>query len=307
MPRLERLTQRQVNRACRQLTSQRKPELEVRREPIGGQLVAGAPELLDHIVEVERDEVREHEPIVQLGAPARQAGGVRLAPETRDQGTDQQLLRDAHASVGRHLEGPHLEKAATPRRQIRRVELVDAELRAVRVAGDVDQQVAQRAIDKPRRRRDVRRREARERDLDLVQAVVPPFINPRRLARRAEKQPGEEVRQRWVIVPVRDEASQQVGAPKERAVFGRRAAQHEMIAAASPGVASVEHELLGRQARVSGILVERRRLLDEPIPIRGRLHVHLDHTRIRRDAEMRQPRIARRRIAFEQHAHAERS
>ena len=157
---------------------------------------------------------------MQLGTPARQAGRVRLAPETRDQRTDQQLLRDAHASVGRHLESPHLEKAATPRRKIRRVELVDAELRAVRVAGDVNEQMTQRAIDKPRRRRSVGRREAREGDLDLVQAVVPPFVNPRRLARRAEKQPREEVRQRWVIVPVRDEASQQVGTTKKRAVFG---------------------------------------------------------------------------------------
>ena len=192
----------------------------------------------------------QHEPIVQLGAPARQAGGVRLAPEARDQGAEQQLLRDAHARVRRHLEGPQLEQAAPARRDVRRIELVDAELRAVRVAGDVDQQVTQRAIDEPGRRRAVRRREARERDLDLVEAVVPPFIDPRRLARRAEKQPGEEIRQRRVVVPVGDQASQQVGPPEERAVCRRRAAQHEVIAAAGPGVASVEHELLGSEARL---------------------------------------------------------
>src|ERR1700719_16967 len=108
--------------------------------------------------------------------------------------------------------------------------------------------MTQRPIDEPGRRRDVRRREARERDLDLVQAVVPPFIDPRRLACRTEKQTGEEVRQRRMIVPVRDQASKQIRTPKEWTVCRRRATQHEVIAAASPGVASVEHELLGSEA-----------------------------------------------------------
>ena len=62
-----------------------------------------------------------------------------------------------------------------------------------------------------------------------------------------------------------------------------------------------------REARVPRLLVQRRRLLDELVPARGRLHVHFDDAGIRRDEEMRQPRIVRRRIAFEQHAHAERA
>jgi hypothetical protein len=53
--------------------------------------------------------------------------------------------------VGRHLEGAHLEQAEAAGGAVRRVQLVDAELGAVGVAGDVDQQVAQQAVDEPRR------------------------------------------------------------------------------------------------------------------------------------------------------------
>ena len=104
-----------------------------------------------------------------------------------------------------------------------------------------------------------------------------------------------------------DQAAQQVGTPKERAVCRRRAAQHEVIAAARPCMVPVEHEFLGGKARVPRLLVERRRLLDELRPVGGRRHVHFDHSRIGGDVEMRQPRITRRRIALKQHAHAERS
>jgi hypothetical protein len=43
----------------------------------------------------------------------------------------------------RHLEGAQLQQAQAAGGRVRRVQLVDAELAAVGVAGDVDQQVAQ--------------------------------------------------------------------------------------------------------------------------------------------------------------------
>ena len=113
----------------------------MRREPVALEREAVAPQLVEHVVEVVPDEVRQHEAIVQLGAPARQRRRVRLAPEARDQRPQQQLLRQAHARVRRHLERAHLEQAAPPRRAVGRIQLVDAELGAMRVAGDVDQQV----------------------------------------------------------------------------------------------------------------------------------------------------------------------
>jgi hypothetical protein len=53
--------------------------------------------------------------------------------------------------VRRHFEGPHLEQAEAAGGPVGRVQLVDAELRAVRVAGRIDQQVAQGAVDDPGR------------------------------------------------------------------------------------------------------------------------------------------------------------
>ena len=95
---------------------------------------------------------------MQLGAPARQARRrIGLAPEARDQRAQQQLLREAHARVRRHLEGAQLEQAEAAGGAVGRVQLVDAELGAVRVAGDVDQQVAEQAVDQPGRRRLARR------------------------------------------------------------------------------------------------------------------------------------------------------
>ncbi len=122
--------------------------------------------------------MRQHEAVVQLGAPAHQALGAYGVRQKRAiKRAQQQLLREAHARVRRHLERAQLEQAQAPRRAIGRVELVDAELGAMRVAGDVDQQIAEQAIDEPRRR--VVRRSggiSLERDLELVERVVARFV-----------------------------------------------------------------------------------------------------------------------------------
>ena len=84
---------------------------------------------------------------------ARRARFIGLAPEARDQRTQHELLREAHALVRRHLEGAHLEQPEAAGVAVGREHLVDAELGAMRVAGGVDQQVAEQAVDEPRRRR----------------------------------------------------------------------------------------------------------------------------------------------------------
>jgi hypothetical protein len=75
----------------------------------------------------------------------------RAVPEAGHQAAQQQLLGQRHARVRRHLEGAQLEQAEAAGRAVRRIQLVDAELGAVGVAGDVDQQVAQHAVDQPGR------------------------------------------------------------------------------------------------------------------------------------------------------------
>jgi len=93
----------------------------------------------------------EHEAVMQLGAPAHQRSMVGLLPEARQQRAHQQLLRERHLRIRRHFEGAHLDDAESPGRRIRRIQFVDAEFRAVRVAGQVGQQVAQDAVDQPGR------------------------------------------------------------------------------------------------------------------------------------------------------------
>ena len=121
-----------------------------------------------------------------------------IAPEARDERQQQQLLHEAHRRMRRHLERAELDEPEPPCRPVGRVELVDAELGAMRVAGHVDQEIAEQPIDEPRRR--LRRLlHLRERELELVERVVPRLVDSRRLARRPDEHAREEVRQRRVI------------------------------------------------------------------------------------------------------------
>ena len=84
--------------------------------------------------------------------PQRTSGGGRAAPRTTATSARiEQLLGEAHARVRRHLEGAELDEAEPAHGPFRRVELVDADLGAVGVAGGVDQQVAEQAVDQPGR------------------------------------------------------------------------------------------------------------------------------------------------------------
>ena len=110
-------------------------EVEARRAQVG-----------EHFEEVPPDEVRQHEAVVQRGAPADQAACERLLPEQCDQGAHQQHLQEPHAEVRRHLERAQLKQAEPQTLALGRVHLVDAELRAMRVAGHIDQEIAKEAI-----------------------------------------------------------------------------------------------------------------------------------------------------------------
>ena len=70
-----------------------------------------------------------------------------------------------------------------------------------------------------------------------------------------------------MVVPVAEQAAQQVGPAQERAVGRRRAAEDDVVAAAGAGVPAVEHELLGAQPRLPGLLVEDGGVLDQLVPV----------------------------------------
>ncbi len=195
VPRLERLAQlEQRPTAHGEVAELRKTELEMRREPIEAQVESRVALLLEHVLEVQPDEMRQQKAVVELRAPTREAPGrVGCAPKTRHQRAQQHLLHEAHARMRRHLKGPHFEQAQAAGRGVGRVQLVDAEFRAVRVAGDVDQQITEQPIDEPRRYVDACRGKLPERDLELVERVVARLIDARRLRRRTQEQAREQV------------------------------------------------------------------------------------------------------------------
>ncbi len=144
-------------------------------------------------------------------------------------------------------------------------------------------------------------RDLLKRQFELVNAVLPRLIGARRLAGRPHEHPREQVRQRRVIDVVADEAAQQVGPPQERAVGGRGAAQHDVVAATRSGVAPVEHELLGPQPAVGRLLVKRAGQLGHLAPAARRLHVHLQDARIGGDGQLLDAVVLRRLVALDAH------
>jgi len=63
----------------------------------------------------------------------------------------EQRLHECELRMRRHLESAQFEQPEPTAAAVGAVELVDAELGTVRVAREVGQQVAQRAVDQPRR------------------------------------------------------------------------------------------------------------------------------------------------------------
>ena len=77
----------------------------------------------------------------------------------------------------------------------------------MRIAGDIDQQVAEQSIDEPEGRLAmIGRGHLRHRDFEFVKPVVPTLVNARRLAGRPDEQAGEYVGQRRMTLPIEHKA-----------------------------------------------------------------------------------------------------
>ena len=251
MPRLDRAAQLEADPGHVDLAETREAELEERLEPAlveGGLALAGEVdvELVDDIAQVGRRVGGQQVAVVQAGTPPDQVALVRLVPESGDQRTYEQRLHKRHPGVRRHLEAAHLEQAEPARAAVRAVQLVDAELGSVRVAGHVDEQVPQQPVGEPGLGtalalaplvgilapapvggddcRDIvvdgriadHAGELDERGLELVQRLVPALVDPRSLAGGPDEAAGEHVREGRVVLPVRDERAEQVGPAQQR-------------------------------------------------------------------------------------------
>src|SRR5882672_4171477 len=83
-----------------------------------------------------------------------------------------------------------------------------------------------------------------------------------------------------MVVPVGDQAREQLGPAQERRIRGRGAAEREVVAAAGARVLAVEHELLGAQAALARLGIEERGVLDELVPAAGGMNIDLEHARV---------------------------
>ena len=178
----------------------REAERQMRREPRRIERMAARMQFIERVGEIPLDIMRQHEIVVHAGAPADQLPLVRVLPERGDGGAHQQHLRRRHARARRHFQRAELDQAAPPGRAIRRVQLVDAELGAMRVAGHVRQDVAEQTVGHPRRH-GLSGVDLRERDLQFGEAVLPRLVDPRMLAGRADELAAEQKRQAGMIVP----------------------------------------------------------------------------------------------------------
>src|SRR5436309_10990713 len=149
VPGFEGLADFNKDTAMSYLAVERETEFKMRREPVRSQRIAEVPQVFDHVLKVILDKMREHEPVMEFGAPAHQGPLIRVLPATGDQRAEQELWGEAHARVRRHCKGAQLDQAKAAAAGFGRVEFVDAELRAMRVASNVNEQVAKNPIHQP--------------------------------------------------------------------------------------------------------------------------------------------------------------
>src|SRR5947209_3020911 len=104
MPGLQRLADFQGHAAMMHVSEHWKAKLQLRRVPLRRKIIARLLEFAEHAQKIFPEEMRQHEAVVQRGAPAHELAVLRLAPEFCDQRPDQKLLRKAHTWVGRHFQ-----------------------------------------------------------------------------------------------------------------------------------------------------------------------------------------------------------
>src|SRR5208282_6230631 len=163
-------------------------------------------------------------------------------------------------------------------RAVGRVKFVNTELGAMRVAGQVDQDIPEDTVDQPRRAVAFAWiRHLAESNLESVNAVDAGLVDARRLTGRPDENPREHVRQRRMVEPIAEHAAQQIGTAQKRTVGGHRGAERNMVAAAGTGMPPVQHEFLGAEPALARFFVERGRIRDQLGPVARGMDVDLDY------------------------------
>src|ERR1700730_9124431 len=114
-------------------------KFELRREPFESENITGVLQIPKDILHILAHEMRQQETIMNLRAPPHQGFSIRLFPELGGQGPKQEMLRETHPGMRGHLEGSHFKQSEPARRRFGSVQLVDAKLGAVCIAGRINQ------------------------------------------------------------------------------------------------------------------------------------------------------------------------
>ena len=198
------------------------------------------------------DEVRKHEAVVQAACPSARGGSRRaLFQNHAISARSSRLLREAHRASAAAFRKPR--NSTSPSRPVglRTVELVDAEFGAVRIACHVTSKIAQHAVDEPGRAL------ARVRAGNCWKAISSSYtLSSAPQSTRGAWLVGpmnmswKQIRQRRMVLPVCDQALQQIGTAQKRTVRRGRHRRVHVVAAAGAGMPAVEHELLVPRRRV---------------------------------------------------------
>ena len=159
--------------------------------------------------------VRQHEAVVQRRAPAdeacRRAGSVQSrAISARTSNCWARLMR-ALGGISKPRNSTRPSRPVGPSGE-NSLSMQISERWVLPVTSI--KQVAEQPVDQPGQRCGALagRRHLRQRDLQLVEAVVAGLVDARRLAGRADEQAGEQVGERRMALPVQHQALQQVRA-----------------------------------------------------------------------------------------------
>ncbi|MEY3459378.1 MAG: hypothetical protein RL215_2535 [Planctomycetota bacterium] len=168
------------------------------------------------------------------------------------------------------------------------------------VAGEIDEEVAEEAIDEPVG--DPARAGFGylcEGEFEFCEGVSATFIDSGGLAGGADEEAGEEVREGGMVVPEGNEAAEEIGSAEEGAVAGRGGSEDKVIPATGTGMASIALKFFGTESAVASIFVDAGGDVFEFFPAGGWLDIDFDDARIRGYFQEADAGILRREVAFE--------
>ena len=143
-----------------------------------------------------------------------------------------------------------------------------------------------------------------ERQLQFIESVITRLVDTRHLARRSQEHAGEEVGEGRVILPVTDQAAQQIGTTQDRAVDRRRATQDDVVSATSADMTAIEQEFFGAEIAMARFLVKHFGIPDEFRPVGRRLKIDFDDAGVGSDLEILDAEVVGRRVALDAHGEA---